>query len=346
MGLCQGLLIGLYLLRKRKWHPSQYYLILFLMVVGMQLTFKVLSKSWLWKNVELVYQLSYSLPFLVGPLVYLFLNCRLTNKSFRLTELGHVIPFLLSLIHSIFAYYYNQSYMPDFFWQLFPWPTLQYVSLMVYGVLSVRVLQKKISEKESSGLRQFLYLTLIVEVLIVTAIAVLSRYHKSMPDIRLVFVALTLLIYWITFQLMNNQQLLVALPASLPSERNPMKYVNSGLKMDEASRIETLLIRAIDEKFFLEPDLPMAEFASRLGVSRHHLSQVLNERFGKNYQDLIYSHRLEEAKIRLVNTQFAKETISNIAYDTGFTSVSSFTIMFKRHFGVTPGQYRQQFLKG
>ena len=100
-----------------------------------------------------------------------------------------------------------------------------------------------------------------------------------------------------------------------------------------------------DAKLFADPSLTIDTLADRLHTSRHHLSQVINERLHKTYGDYISELRLEEARRRLSNPANLRYTIASIALDSGFSTVSSFNDAFKKQFQVTPSQYREQALK-
>src|SRR5215207_420209 len=102
-GAVQGALISFFLLKNVKKDRSQLFLILFLMVIGLQLTFKVISKLWLWENARGIYHLSYSLPYLAAPLLYWFVASRITEKKFTLKHLIHVVPFSISFLSILFA---------------------------------------------------------------------------------------------------------------------------------------------------------------------------------------------------------------------------------------------------
>ena len=71
LGALQGALLSIFLLRKQKSHPANTYFFLILVAVGLQLTFKLISKVWLMEHYRLPYVLSYYLPFLIGPLLFL-----------------------------------------------------------------------------------------------------------------------------------------------------------------------------------------------------------------------------------------------------------------------------------
>lgn len=69
-GILQSWLLSVALLKRKGQHPSQCYLVLFILVIGLQLTFKAISKGWLWDHARTVYMVSYNFGYLVGPLIY------------------------------------------------------------------------------------------------------------------------------------------------------------------------------------------------------------------------------------------------------------------------------------
>ncbi|MBA4055711.1 MAG: hypothetical protein C0490_13430, partial [Marivirga sp.] len=197
-------------------------------------------------------------------------------------------------------------------------------------------------------LRQFIFMVVLAEVIIAVTLAVMQVYHPNFPDVRLLFLVLTFLLYWISYKAISKPDLFIESESppllSLGLEKNN-KYAHSSLKPEEAGRIETLLhhVMAI-EKLFLDSSLTVDLLASKLNTSRHHLSQVLNERIKKSYGDFITELRLEEARTRLSNKANYRFTIAAIALDSGFNSVSSFNDVFKKRFGITPSKFRDQHI--
>lgn len=83
--------------------------------------------------------------------------------------------------------------------------------------------------------------------------------------------------------------------------------------------------------------LTLRKLANKVGVSGHHLSQIINEHTRGNYYDLINGYRLAEAKRLLLEESLS---IIDVAYESGFNSKSAFYSEFKKNTGQTPGQYR------
>jgi AraC-like DNA-binding protein len=311
-GAIQGFLLSIALLRKRERHPSHIFLTLFLVVVGLQLTFKVITKVWLMQHAWWFYVWSYNLPFLAAPAIYLFMRSAATGASFSKKDLLHAIPFVLG----------------SFIYLEWMKAGAQLISLIIYYWHSYRLIQS------SKGLRQFLNYVTIAETIIVITLALSVIYYNRIPDLRMLFVSLTIVIYWITWKITTDPNALLATVVN--------RYAHSGLKDEEAARIETELRNLMQtRKIFTDSKLTVDKLAGLLGTSRHHLSQVLNHRVRQSYFDYISGLRLEEARRRLCDQASARYTIAAIALDSGFSSVSTFNDAFKRKYGVTPSGFRK-----
>ena len=81
--------------------------------------------------------------------------------------------------------------------------------------------------------------------------------------------------------------------------------------------------------------------AEQLRISTNYLSQVINEKFDKNFFDFINDYRVEEAKSMLADSTKAGLSIITIANDAGFNSKSSFYTAFNKHVGTTPSEFRK-----
>ncbi len=340
-GILQSWLIGFALSRKKESHPSLIYLILFILVVGLQLTFKAISKAWLWEHARTVYMVSYNLGYLIGPLIYFYFRARCSPFKFRTIHLLHFVPFIVSAFQTLLDEVFGiiiPSFLP-----FLPWPGLQLISLFAYGVAAWKLNDAGTNDVRRT-MKQFLVSVLTVEAIIVMTIALLVRNFESWPDIRSIFVILTALMYWITYKL-------ISAPASFSVHRDApvvelrkssvVKYANSGLTPEERQRILAQLQTAIDHgKLFTQPDINLDVVADRLAARKHHVSQVINEHYNRSFTELVNNWRLEEARSRLLDPALKQQKIAAVAYDVGFSSVSVFTTMFKKRFNVTPSSFR------
>ena len=94
-------------------------------------------------------------------------------------------------------------------------------------------------------------------------------------------------------------------------------------------------------KPYLDPSISLHELADELSIPPHHLSQVINSEFKKNFFDFINFYRINESKKILSGFDSNKKTILEILYESGFNSKSVFNSAFKKHTGLTPTQYRK-----
>ncbi|GAA4277075.1 hypothetical protein GCM10022259_17990 [Aquimarina mytili] len=93
------------------------------------------------------------------------------------------------------------------------------------------------------------------------------------------------------------------------------------------------------EKPYLDNELRLDYLAKKLNLSRHHMSQVINEHFDLSFFDFINKYRIDEAKEKLSNTTGL--SMSEILYTCGFNNRVSFYKAFKKFTKITPTEYKQ-----
>lgn len=96
-----------------------------------------------------------------------------------------------------------------------------------------------------------------------------------------------------------------------------------------------------EAKLYRNPNLGLDSVASKLKISSNYLSQLVNKLTGKNFADYINTFRVEDAKLKLRNTNFMNYTIVGIALESGFNSKSTFYSSFKKVTGISPSSYRK-----
>jgi TolB-like protein/AraC-like DNA-binding protein/Tfp pilus assembly protein PilF len=100
-----------------------------------------------------------------------------------------------------------------------------------------------------------------------------------------------------------------------------------------------LIAYILENKPFLNPDLSLRELANQTAIHPNHLSWLLNNNFGKNYNEFINTYRIEAFKLNAKAPQNAHLTIEGLAYDSGFNSKTVFNTYFKKETGLTPKQF-------
>lgn len=118
-------------------------------------------------------------------------------------------------------------------------------------------------------------------------------------------------------------------------ESTPSK--NQNISSKDASIITN---EVKDKALFLEHELSLPTLANQLGYSTHHLSEIINNEINKSFYEFINDMRIEYAAARLIDQP--NKSITDIFYEAGFTSKSTFYNYFKKTYQCAPSQYRQQ----
>lgn len=368
-GGVQGFLFSFFLVRKRLYANGYLFLLLYLGVLLLQITLKVMSKLWLMENWNTLYLTSHALPLLYGPLAFLFVKYFFVQKGFERRDSVHFLPITIYLFVASLE---NRGLAPDWldgvvFNPHFRLATL-ITSIAIYHVFALRVWKRNNSvhnpssfeKKAQKGwLLQFIWLSAIMAVLISLALYLLYLTYPAAQEYRFGFIVLTLFIYWLSYKALSQPVVFSVIygpreinplqtEAPIPAFRvyhPPVKYSNSGLSEERVKEIAASLEQLMKkERIYLDPELSIDKLAEKLSVSRHHLSQVLNDHQQKSYYDYINSFRVAEAATLLISPQREKQKIAAIAYDAGFNSLSAFNDVFKKHTGKTPSEYRKEKL--
>jgi AraC-like DNA-binding protein len=85
--------------------------------------------------------------------------------------------------------------------------------------------------------------------------------------------------------------------------------------------------------------IDVAELAARHGMSRSHFSHMFKAVTGCAPAQFVLQVRLEEATRQLLHTD---QTVAMIAQATGFANPNHFCRVFRQHFHLSPGAFRQQ----
>ena len=88
-----------------------------------------------------------------------------------------------------------------------------------------------------------------------------------------------------------------------------------------------------------DSDFTVERLGEEVGLSRVQLYRKVKALTGQTPVDLLKKARLERARLLVEKTD---KSISEIAYEVGFTAPSYFNKCFKDEFGTSPGALREQ----
>ena len=91
-----------------------------------------------------------------------------------------------------------------------------------------------------------------------------------------------------------------------------------------------------EEKLFLQTDLSLKSLAEYIHLNPNKLSWLINDKIGKNFNELINGYRIQAFMQKAVDPTNKHLTILGLAYESGFNSKSVFNEFFKRSTGLTP----------
>ncbi|MGN7359611.1 helix-turn-helix transcriptional regulator [Paenibacillus sp. SAF-054] len=90
----------------------------------------------------------------------------------------------------------------------------------------------------------------------------------------------------------------------------------------------------------LNEDINLDMMADKLNITSGYLSTYFKEKTGQNFSDYLNDLRIRTAKDLLQNLDLR---IQDVAVRVGYLNVNSFIRMFKRHAGMTPGEFRKKY---
>lgn len=105
------------------------------------------------------------------------------------------------------------------------------------------------------------------------------------------------------------------------------------------NKISELVLK---DKLYLESDLSLSGLSKLVGKSTQNTSEVINQYAKRNFNDFINFYRIQDAKKMLLDVNTKNYTISSIAFDAGFSTLSSFNSAFKKFEGITPSLYKRR----
>jgi AraC-like DNA-binding protein len=120
------------------------------------------------------------------------------------------------------------------------------------------------------------------------------------------------------------------------------KYTTTPLSEDETNRIFIKLRKLLEEdQVYKNEKSSLSTLSQQLNVSTQKLSMVINIKFKANFSSFINDYRIRHACTLFSDSDFQHYTVAFIAFESGFSSVSSFNTAFKKVIGQTPSAYRK-----
>ncbi len=110
---------------------------------------------------------------------------------------------------------------------------------------------------------------------------------------------------------------------------------------------EALRALIASEEIWRREGLTIGQLASEVAAPEHRLRRLINDALGyRNFSAFLNARRVEAAMAALADPARAGETVSEIAFCLGYTSLGPFNRAFKEATGETPTGFRARVLGG
>ncbi|WP_159441025.1 helix-turn-helix domain-containing protein [Pedobacter caeni] len=267
---------------------------------------------------------------LIGPFLFLYLKSYAEDEKPNWAK--HVIPYIAAI--TILGYFYPYVEHRE------KWRTwiISAISAQwfIYIILSIKYILpviQKIKEKESLRKIDVWLLSIYLGVTFIWLAYTTSAYTSYIAGALSFTFILYIIVLLLVFR--NSKE------SAFFQEKE--KYKNKEIDQKTLDLIEQKLSIIIEKELFLNPNFTLDEAAKELKVTKHLLSQYVNEILGKSFSNLVKEYRIEKAK-RLLETE-KNYTIESLGYDSGFNSKSTFFTAFKTITGLTPAEYQKTHSK-
>lgn len=327
LGVIHGLLLAAFLFLHQRGSSLSNHLLGFLLIV---LSFRV-GKSVLLEfaddlNVKLIF-IGLGSMLLIGPLFYLF-SKSLSIRAFSLKRV-HFLHFLPAVLGVGFGIWIEESHLKSYpIWVFIVAYGTYYLHYLVYLTIGYRAAIKVDAIQPSNvGLLRLIFFGLLA----IWAVYILNLFDENVPYI-IGPVLYSVVAYSISFVIIKNRFI-----DKVDHEKYKSTQIPETLSEEIYAGIQKLME---EEKAFKNPDLSLKLLSGQFRQSPQIISMVVNQKSGKNFNSFINHYRIEAAAQQMLDPKFEHYTISAIAMESGFNSISSFNTAFKKQMGLTPLAFR------
>ena len=297
--------------------------------------------------------------WLQGPFLLLVVRSVLYSEN-RLTwvDASLFVPYLLFLVHQIFAYYSLPSTTKinmlkshtiegesfSVFYIVFLRETLRFC-IFCYCIYQTRYYFANAEKSQYLAVKDHLRwlevlvysLGIVAGVSLLNAGLIVLSFHGLQTPIEMIGLIgnyLHCLSFAAILVFLNNRPLEAQKLSANENQRQGEVTVNH-------EHVGALEHAMTSDKLYRECDLTLEALANHLNISSRSVSNVINRHYNCNFFEYINNYRVEEAKQLMKNEQFADCTILDIMYKAGFNSKATFNSFFKKTVGMTPRQFRK-----
>lgn len=368
LGGLQGIVLTAVLARRRKDRVANRLLAALVGALSLMLLLGVLEMRWGLSSHPHLLALAMPLPFLFGPLLYLYVVA-LTRPAerFETRWLFHGLPFAAVVLFLLEAFYLKSGpeklalAQADLAGQRSPalrffeaLQTVQAIGYLLASWIALRRYGRKIESYFSDVARidlrwlmgmvlahaavwSFVVAGRVLQLAGVAPVSLEGLWQAVQVGSALVVFATGYVSLWQPelFEKANAARTAEPAPRPLP------KYQRNRVDDREAAELARKLTAYMTErKPYRDGALTLQALADAIGATPHMLSQVLNLHLRKSFFFFVNSYRTEELMAALNDPAQSHRGVLELALEAGFNSKSTLNSFFKRYTGVTPTEFR------
>lgn len=331
-----GILIGLALLSqiftKRK---ANFFIGMVVLVIAFELLFSWGGQSG-YNNTKDAFPIALLLNYLIiPPSIWIFIRYS-TDDNFQFQPI-HFLLFIPAVIQSVveITSLKMEAKLRDnilWIWLSEYLPLIALISLVTYfWIIYFKHFQHQTARTEKKVLATQMRLLLLMVSLTFMGVFWLTFTFIGWKHFELIEYTIILLFFGFAFiNFLDNQHFPIL---SLEDKNKEFS------QYDDLRQLKKLENTLNEKKLFLKPNLPLKELSAELNLPPRYVSFLINHYHKKNYKEFINTFRIETFLSKAKSEEKDYKTLLGLAMESGFSSKSTFNLVFKKHLGQSPSEY-------
>lgn len=100
------------------------------------------------------------------------------------------------------------------------------------------------------------------------------------------------------------------------------------------------VIQLIEEKYMM--NISLKTIANEVFMSPNYLGFIFKKSMGKHFNEYLLEYQMEKAKKLLCSAQ---SKVAKVAQEVGIPNASYFCVVFKKKYGISPGEYQELMVR-
>jgi AraC-like DNA-binding protein len=362
----QGFVLSALLFSTSKKIYSNRWIAVFIFVIAAGILMQQIDYSGIWEQHLWIVNYIVVPDMALGPAIYLYARSLIhpEEKSNAKTWLNF-LPLLIDLKRPVIFIFYVSGFLAIPFVQKFYFLSSTqhflfaggafnglpaFISVTIYAVITYRMVSRNLNDENLSRFKKtdlawikrllrFVFgLLLLWTITVALRLSPLTGSRTNWQEYIFV-IPNAIFAYWLGMTTYLRQRKMSSPDLLEYTTKSSRPY----FKETDAPVYRQQLLQLMEvNKLHLNPQLKLEILAEKLDVPEKSISSLLNQFVGKNFNDFVNEYRVEEAKKKLSDPAWNYLSISGIAFECGFNSLSTFQRAFKQFTGLTPGQYQAE----